>query len=182
MQLTVYEVTTNAERAGELDARKLAASGSADEVAKILNGMGAARTLYIVDQLVNVYSETINIGAREAVITDARVTQSGDKISSFRYEDTGIVVRLSAQMPSKGIFRKSPNITLSMELSVLTPGTVEISPGRRSSTIRRLSLDHQENLLFGQPRLLLLTSSTSAGQPSPASLYAVRYVFNPPTQ
>ena len=183
IQFAVYEVTTNAERMGELDAKTLAAEAStAQGLAKALNRVGVSRILYAIDQPVNVYSETINIGAREAVITDSRVTQSGDKINSFRYENTGIVVRLTAKMPLKGTQRKSPRITLSVALSVLTPSTVEISPSMRASTIRKLSFEHQEVLVLSQPRVALLTSSTSTGQPSSASVYVVRYVFNPPIQ
>lgn len=180
LQLTVYEVTTGPERTGELDARTLTAQAmTADGLAKALNRLGTSRTLYAIDQPANVYSEIINIGAREAVITDARVTQKGDNIHSFRYENTGIVVRLSAQVPSKGQ-RKSPNVNLSVDLSVLTPGTVEVSPGVRVNTIRHLSFDHQEALVLSQPRLVFLTSSASTGQPSSASVYVVRYMFNPP--
>jgi hypothetical protein len=55
---------------------------------------------------------------------------------------------------------------------------VEMIPGRKATFTRNLSIDHTEELAYGQPRVMLAVSSTATDQQQPATLYVIRYLFN----
>jgi hypothetical protein len=178
-QATVYEVQAYSNRLNSIDGRSLAKqAGSADSLLKALSVYGPAKVLYRFDQPVNVFSESLTLGSREPVVTGSRVSQRGEAINTVAYQQVGAMIRLSARIPPKETRRKGPDVTLFAELAVLGHSDVEMVPGMKATFTRNLSLEHTEELAYGQPRVLLAVSSTSSDEKQPPALYVIRYLFN----
>ncbi|MBI5799210.1 MAG: hypothetical protein HZA92_00580 [Verrucomicrobia bacterium] len=71
---------------------------------------------------------TINIGQRVPLITDSRVTERGDTINSFRYEDIGVNLTVTPKISPDGFVKLELNTTNSS----VSSGTVEIN---KSATV-----------------------------------------------
>jgi general secretion pathway protein D len=65
----------------------------------------------------------INIGQRIPLITDSRVTQQGDTINSFRYEDVGVNLSVTPKISPDGFVKMEIGTTN----SALSSSTVEIN-------------------------------------------------------
>jgi hypothetical protein len=177
-QATVYEVQADAERLGSLQGEGLAKSAAtAEGLLKALGAFGTARILYRFDQPVNVFSESLQVGTREPVVTGTRMTSSGQSINSVQYHSVGAIIRLAGRIPPPETKRKRPEVTLAVELSVLSGTGTEIAPGLKAPSIRNVSMQHGEELEFGRPRVMLAVSSTSTEPKQPAAIYVFRYVF-----
>jgi len=178
-QATIYEVQAYSNRLNTIDGKMLAKQATTpDSLLKALSAFGPARVLYRFDQPVNVFSESLTLGSREPVVAGSRVSQRGEAINTVTYQQVGAIIRLSARIPPKETRRKGPDVNLSAELSVLGHSDVEMVPGMKATFTRNLSLDHTEELTYGQPRVMLAVSSASNDQKQPPALYVIRYVFN----
>jgi len=178
-QATVYEVQAYSNRLSSIDGKSLAKqAGSADSLLKALSAYGPAKVLYRFDQPVNVFSESLTLGSREPVVMGSRTSQRGEAINTVTYQQVGAIIRLSGRIPPKETRRQGPDVTLSAELAVLGNSDVEMIPGRKATFTRNLSIDHTEELAYGQPRVMLAVSSTATDQQQPATLYVIRYLFN----
>lgn len=178
-QATIYEVQASSNRLNSLDGKSLARQATTSEsLLKALSSFGPARVLYRFDQPVNVFSESLTLGSREPVVMGSRVSQRGEALNTVTYQEVGAIIRLSARIPPKETRRKGPDVSLSVELAVLSSSDVEMIPGRKATFTRNLSLDHTEELTLGQPRVMLAVSSTSRDEKQPPALYVIRYVFN----
>ncbi len=71
---------------------------------------------------------TINIGQRVPLITDSRVTERGDTINSFRYEDIGVNLTVTPKISPDGFVK----LELGTTNSSISSGTVEIN---KSATV-----------------------------------------------
>ena len=71
---------------------------------------------------------TINIGQRVPLITDSRVTERGDTINSFRYEDIGVNLTVTPKISPDGFVK----LELGTTNSSISSGSVEIN---KSATV-----------------------------------------------
>lgn len=71
---------------------------------------------------------TINIGQRVPLITDSRVTERGDTINSFKYEDIGVNLTVTPKISPDGFVK----LEMSTTNSSLSSGSVEIN---KSATV-----------------------------------------------
>lgn len=178
-QATVYELQADPAKLEALNAKVLQAKGgTAEALLKELSQTGATRILYRFDQPVNVFSETLQFGTREPVVTGTRMTSSGQSLNTVQYQNVGVVFRFSAQMPPASAQSKIPDVTLSMELASVGKGAAELAPGHKAPPIYQLSTTHKEALEFGQPRVSWAVSSASSDPQQPPIVYVIRYLFN----
>lgn len=177
-QATIYEVQADPARLNEVDGRVLAKQAdSAEKLLTTLSRIGEARILYRFDQPVNVFSETLHLGAQEPVVTNSRTAANGAAINTIQYHNVGVIIQLSANRAPAEAKRKGPHVKLSVEMAVLSSTDAEIVPGRKVSSIRQVALNHTESLEFGQPRVMLAVSSTSSDPKQRPAMYVVRYLF-----
>jgi type II secretion system protein D len=66
---------------------------------------------------------TINIGQRVPLITDSRVTERGDTINSFRYEDVGVNLAVTPKISPDGFVK----LDIGTTNSAISSSTVEIN-------------------------------------------------------
>jgi hypothetical protein len=177
-EAAVYEVQMPAARAAELDAKALSAkAATAEDLRKALADFGDAKVLYRVDQPVNLYSESITIASREPIITGTRVTELGATINSVQYQQTGLIINISAGAPPKDSKRKGLDVEMRIELAALGDSGVDISPKTRAVIIRSVSIDHSEPLQYGRPFVMLNVSYPSKDEKA-AVAYVVRGAFS----
>jgi type II secretory pathway component GspD/PulD (secretin) len=75
----------------------------------------------------------INIGQRVPLITDSRVTQFGDTINSFQYENVGVSLRVTPRIGPDG----SVQMEIGTTNSALSSSSVDIATGgTRGGTVR----------------------------------------------
>ena len=178
-QATVYEVQAAPDRMSALDGKALAKrAATAEELLGALSEIGASRILYRFDQPVNLLSETLQLGSHEPIVMGTRTSNTGQAINTVQYQNVGVIIRLSSSTPPKGAEGKAPEVKLSGELAALADSDVEILPGRKVKTTRRLSFEHSEELDYGTPRVMLAVSSTSTDTKQPPAMYVIRYVFH----
>jgi hypothetical protein len=188
-QATIYEVQTTTNQSRALVAEDLARQASTPEtLLKSLGEVGKSRVLYRIDQPVNVFSDTITLGALEPVVTGTEMSDTGQGINSISYQSVGIMVRLSVPTPPKEADGKSPDVKVAVQLSTLGPGNTESGPGQKAGGARAATLEQSEPLAFDQPLVMLAVSSSSfersarppvtAGEkPATPVVYVVRYLF-----
>jgi hypothetical protein len=180
-QATFYEVQADADRVGALDAKALARQAATPEaLLKALSGTAKSRILYRIDQPVNVYSERITVGSSEPVVMGTRMNPGGQAINSIRYQNVGVIVRLSAQTPPPDANREAPDVKMAIQLAALAPSETEIAPGQKATATRTVSIEHSEPLEFGRPLVMLAVSSSSAAEQVTPAVYVIRYLFSPP--
>lgn len=94
---------------------------------------------------------TVNIGQRVPLITDSRVTERGDTINSFRYEDVGVNMTVTPKISPDGFVK----IELTTTNSAISSSNVEINSSavvpiinqRRASTT--VSVQNGQTIIIG---------------------------------
>jgi len=176
-QAEVYEVQASVERLDALDGKALAKQASnPDRLLKALSAFGKARILYRFDQPVNVAGDSLSIRTSEPVVMATRTAPNGERINSVKYDDVGVILRLSAD-DATDVARKRTEVTLKGELAVLAVGNVELVAGQKAVSVRTLAFEHKDELEPGKPRVMVTVNSTSTEPTQPAAVYVVRYVF-----
>ena len=140
--------------------------------------MGTARILYRIAQPVNVFSERIHVGTSEPVVVGSRRSATGEAINSVRYQNVGVMVRLSAQAQPKGANGGQPAVNMSVQLAAIAPSDTEIAPGVKATATRSIAVDHSELLEYDRPLVMLAISSSSATEQTTPAVYVVRYLFS----
>lgn len=177
-EATIYEVRMSADRAGELDAGALAAKApKAEGFAQALAALGPTKTMYTVDQVVNLYRDNIRIGTREPMITNTRKTDSGQTISTVQYQQVGAVFQISGGPPPKDSKRKGIDASVKIELSTLSDTGVHVATEVTAPAIRSISLTHNGPVEYGRPFVILSVNSTSKDAAGNAVAYVCRGVF-----
>ncbi len=75
---------------------------------------------------------TINVGQRVPLITDSRVTQFGDTINSFRYENVGVNLAVTPRIGADGAVK----MEISTTNSALSSATVDVGSSAKGGTVR----------------------------------------------
>ncbi len=173
LQAEIYEVQAT-DSGLSLDSKELAKRASTSQrLLKELQTFGKTRVLYRFDQKVNVLSETLSNRSSEPVITGTRKDSRGEPINSITYQQVGAILKLAGRYPSAESRRKTPEVTLKVELAALADSGVEIAAGQKVPSIRAFTLEHTDQFRIGDP-VVLLTTSSASGHPL---VYVVRYVF-----
>jgi hypothetical protein len=85
-EATVFEVQIPENRIADLDAQSLEnQAGTAQSLVKALAEFGPTKTLYKVDQTVNLFGESITLGTSQPMVTGTRMTDSGQVNNSITY-------------------------------------------------------------------------------------------------
>ncbi len=94
---------------------------------------------------------TINIGQRVPLITDSRVTERGDTINSFRYEDIGVNLTVTPKISPDGFVKLELGTTnssiSSSEVKINASATVQIINQRRANTT--VSVQNGQTIIIG---------------------------------
>lgn len=94
---------------------------------------------------------TINIGQRVPLITDSRVTERGDTINSFRYEDVGVNLSVTPKISPDGMVKMDIGTTnsalSSSSVEINASATVPIINQRRATTT--VSVPSGQTILIG---------------------------------
>ena len=94
---------------------------------------------------------TINIGQRVPLITDSRVTERGDTINSFRYEDVGVNLTVTPKISPDGFVKLELGTTnssiSSSEVKINASATVQIINQRRANTT--VSVQNGQTIIIG---------------------------------
>ncbi|MFM8470556.1 MAG: secretin N-terminal domain-containing protein, partial [Limisphaerales bacterium] len=94
---------------------------------------------------------TINIGQRVPLITDSRVTERGDTINSFRYEDIGVNLTVTPKISPDGFVKLDLGTTnssiSSSEVKINASATVQIINQRRANTT--VSVQNGQTIIIG---------------------------------
>ena len=94
---------------------------------------------------------TINIGQRVPLITDSRVTERGDTINSFRYEDVGVNLSVTPKISPDGMVKMDIGTTnsalSSSSVEINSSATVPIINQRRATTT--VSVPSGQTILIG---------------------------------
>jgi len=177
-EVTVYEVQVPENRLAELEAPALEAKATtAQDLAKALGEFGKTKVLYMIDQTVNLYGESIMLSTSEPMVTGTSRMGPGPAINSITYQQAGLVVNLAASPPPQDPPRKQLPVQVNFELSALADSGVEIGPEVKATRIRNMHLSHSETPRFGKPLVLLNVSAPAGADPAPPVAYVVRYVF-----
>lgn len=93
----------------------------------------------------------INIGQRVPLITDSRVTERGDTITSFRYEDIGVNLTGTPKISPDGFVKLELGTTYSSihssEVKINPSATVQIINQRRANTT--VSVQNGQTIIIG---------------------------------
>ncbi len=174
-QAMIYQLMMPAARLGDLNADALAdqTAGPAD-FARSLARFGSAKVLYRVDQAVNLSDDRITIGTRVPIVTAARVASGGERTSTITYQDVGAIFRISAG-PADGQ-SDSRRVKLTVELSVIDPGEVEISPSVKAPVYRKATLAHDGALRSGRA-IVMISADATGGSAGESVVFICRAVF-----
>jgi beta-lactamase regulating signal transducer with metallopeptidase domain len=176
-EATVYEVMVPEERIAELDAAKMESEATTHaKLAAFLGTFGTVRTLYKIDQLVNLYGENITMGTQEPMVTSVVSDSRGMPRNSIMYQNVGLLTRISATPPENSK-TKVPEVQLNFQLSTITSGGVEISEGVPASRMRNIALSQSGTPKFGKPTVLVTASAAGATQKTPPVAYVIRYLL-----
>jgi len=173
-QAVIYETLLPPERVGELDAKALAA-GSPQDLTKALGASGATKTLYQVDQSIELADGRITIGSRVPMVTRTRVTERGDTLNTVQYQEVGAAFRIKGSPAAQGHI----DLRMEVELSSLFESPVELAKGSRASTIRRVQLMHMGLVKPGVAFVALSIDSTTKDKDGNAVAFICRAVVSP---
>jgi type II secretory pathway component GspD/PulD (secretin) len=94
---------------------------------------------------------TINVGQRVPLITDSRVTERGDTINSFRYEDIGVNLTVTPKISSDGFVKLELGTTnsslASSDVKINANATVPVINQRRANTT--VSVQNGQTIIIG---------------------------------
>jgi hypothetical protein len=100
-EATVFELRVPENRVADLDARTLEAkAATAQSLLKTLEEVGSTKVLYRVDQTVNLFGESINIGTNEPLLTGTQTTPIGATLNTVTYHNICLTIYLSSTSPS----------------------------------------------------------------------------------
>jgi type II secretion system protein D len=93
---------------------------------------------------------TINIGQRVPLITDSRITDQGDTINQFTYENIGVILRVTPRISPDGYVK----MDLAPSISDLSSSKVDISKGVSVPVINQRTATTAVTVKSGQSVLL----------------------------
>jgi hypothetical protein len=171
-QATIWETRLPADRIGKVDAKALA---SADDVQKALEGLGATRTLYKVDQVIDLAKAQIKVGKSEPFVTNTRTTQAGGTINTIQYQEVGAIFQVSAKPTDRGLEAK-----VEVEMSALTDSGTPIADKVPAMSIHSVSLGHDGPVGLGRPVVMASVDASARDTEGKAIAYVCRVVFSAP--
>lgn len=89
---------------------------------------------------------TINVGSSVPIITNSRVDENGDIISTIEYRDIGIILTITPQINSEGLVV----LDVSQELSTISDLTIPVAPDQNSVVFDQRTLTTQVAVADGQ--------------------------------
>jgi len=99
------------------------------------------------------------------------------RINTVQYEDTGMMLELSVKpvgREPKGVFHAE----MSLELSVLADGGVEIAPGVKAVETRQIRTNQSGEMRLARPVLTVHVDAASGGKAAGATAYVCRVLLS----
>jgi hypothetical protein len=178
-EATVYEVQVPVDRAGQIDSVALTAKAAdSDALRAALAEFGPTKTLYRIDQPVNVFSENIMVGSNEPMVVNTRKTDTGQSINTVQYQQVGLIINIAAGQPPKDSDRKGLDVRMRIEVASLGEGAAEMAPQVRSAVIRKVSISHSATLQYGRPSVMVNVAYPQKDEKGSAVAFVIRSRFS----
>ena len=171
-EATIWETRLPAERLGKVDAKALESAG---DVQKALEGLGATRALYKVDQVIDLARAQIKVGKSEPFVTNTRTTQTGGMINTVQYQEVGAIFQVSAKPTDRGLEAK-----VEVEMSAVTDSGTPIADKVPAVSIHHVSLGHDGPVELGRPVVMASVDASTRDAQGAAVAYVCRIVFSAP--
>jgi general secretion pathway protein D len=88
----------------------------------------------------------INVGQRVPILTNSRVDENGDIISTIDYEDIGIILTVTPQINSEGLVV----MTVSQEISTIADQAIPVAPDQDAVVFNQREVTTQVGVSHGQ--------------------------------
>jgi hypothetical protein len=182
MAVTVYSVDLDGGRLAELDARSLAAGAETPAaLLKVLEGFGAARVLYRVDQVV-----AIGMGGRAEVardlpyVTGTSTTATGQVTTSIARERVGAKVTIEDLQLDPGESAHAGYASIMVELGDLTASAIGVGEKVTAPVFWRIMQTHNGEFQLQRPIVLLNVAGTPPSGADTAQAFVTLITFRPP--
>ena len=169
LQATVYEVRLPAEQINRLDAARLATVDFSNYPPEL----GQARALYLIDQKVSLAGDRVMVGKEEPMVTNTRMTASGQTVNQVQYQQVGAIVEFKAER----MVPRQLHVTSSIEVSALTESPVEVTKGVGMSVTRQSTMSLKGPVELGRPAVLISGDASSRDKEGRAVVYVTRLVL-----
>jgi len=171
-QATIWETRLPAERLGKVDAKALA---SADDVQKALEGLGATRALYRVDQVIDLAKAQIKVSKTEPFVTATHTTETGGTINTVEFRQVGAIFQVSAKPTDRGLEAR-----VEVEMSAVTDSGTLIADKVPAVSMHHVSLGHNGPVELGRPAVMTSVDASTRDAQGGAIAYICRIVFSAP--
>ena len=178
LDATVYDVRVPAEQIGKLDVDALAkAADTADAFEKALAALGPTKPMYRANQSVRLSGDAITIGSEVPVVTNSRLTDKGQTISSVAYQRTGAHFTVAGKSDPGGV-----NVDLGIEVASAGDSVAVGDKAMAPPVMRRATLSHKGPVEPHRPFVVLTVDAGSVDKDGRAVAYVARITFGEPKQ
>lgn len=179
-EATVFEVAVPADRIVELDSAALAAAAKTPaELQKTLKAIGTTRTLYRLDQVVNLAQRaSLDVTSDVPYVTARNSSAEGrTTTTAISREKTGVSFDLRGTFDADSAVL---GVDISMELSATTDSVVKVDESISSPTFRRVRQAYAGQLVSERPVVLLTIDNSTATAGGGAYALITRIAFHEP--
>jgi hypothetical protein len=179
LQAAIYEVLVPTNTSSLLDATNLTEKlGNEEVLFKALQEAGKTRMLCRVDQPVNIYSDTILLGASEPGL----MQPAGQTTATISYMSTGFIIRLSAKASIGGPSNEAPEVTIAAQVAALPGGNEKDTPASNGRGLHSAMLNHTAPLELDRPFLMVAAGTNRPGVEVQPAIYVARFEFSKPDE
>ncbi len=174
---TIYDVRMPANQIGRLDVNALTQAASTPaSFENALAELGTIMPLYRANQSVRLAFDSISMGTTVPYVSSSTTNARGQQISSVAYSNVGALFDL---MGKSGTGSRI-DLDLSIELSAITEGTTETSPGVKPPNFRRSTLVHKGSVQADQPFVVVSVDASNVDANGKAVAYIARVTLGKP--
>jgi hypothetical protein len=176
-QATVFQVELTNQRAVELDAKRLTASGATPaELYKVLHEFGSTQVLYRVDQAIDAHAK-ICITGDAPYVTGTSTTAAGQTSTAVARERLGaqfeIVVRPAGEQAPGCV-----GLSLHVEITCLTSSVVQTAKDVTAPVFRRIEQSSGGLIELGKPLVLVSVDGASTTESDKTLAFVSLVVLN----
>lgn len=174
--VTIYDLRLAPDQIGRIDLHTLtraAANPTAFEQA--LTQLGAPQPLYRANQSVRLVGDSITIGTTTPYISSSQINAQGNPINTVAYSDIGATFSIIGKVGASGI-----ELDLNVQVSSLSPGATEISPGVKAPMFRRATMAHKGLVEAQKPFVITSVDAASLDANGKAVAYIARVTLGTP--
>lgn len=177
LDATIYEVHLPTDKLGRFNPNDLsAASASAEDFEKSLKELGVMLPLYRANQSVRLSTDYVTVGTTSPYVSSSNVSARGQVMNTIAYAQTGAVFRLAGKLAPAGTIE----LDMTIEVSALTPGSIESSPGVKPPVFRTATMSRKGLVTAKQPFVILTIDAASTDVEGKAVAYIARVTLGTP--